>query len=385
MKLWLTKLLVVVLATSSVNCATDTLTITSHRIVNPCSGEKRWLISADIGEVFESDSLMSFDITIGFDTSLLRPTDGLFTGTLSEQMKFGDISPGVNFRVPGEMRVSAFTITRNVKGKLPLFAVAGDYLGQCGSEDSLTLPWVPEFNQEFKKWTRVFVSTKVISRATPVPSPEQGTNNTREVVVLSRDTPSVNIPVVVQATSNDGSRAKVEVSIEGSRASRIDSVTSSRTDALVEINSDRSTASIEFKVTKNTDTINVSISSMSFDSTTSDVLKSALLILDSCSCSTPTATGSTAIRFKNPPVSVKMDLNESSSIVITSSNDNVTVKSLHGDPLKIVVSDLLGRTIFQSEFTNHGYLEIPTTEFGPGLFLVAASTLQDFQTRLYQR
>lgn len=385
MKLWLTKLLVVILTTSSVDCATDTLTITSHRIVNPCSGEKRWLISADIGEVFESDSLMSFDITIGFDTSLLRPTDGLFTGTLSEQMKFGDISPGVNFRVPGEMRVSAFTITRNVKGKLPLFAVAGDYLGQCGSEDSLTLPWAPEFNQEFKKWTKVFVSATVVNRATPMPSPGQGTTNARQMVTLSKDTSSTTIPIVVHAASNVGSRAKVLVSIEGSKASRIDNVVSSLPNAIVNLNTDSLAATIEFLVTKNVDTINVRLSSTTFDSTATDELKSTMQILDSCSCSSPVATGSTDIHFKALPVSVKMDLNESSSIVITTRNNSVTVKSLHGDPLKIVVSDLLGRTLFLSESTNHGYVEIPTTEFGAGFFLVAASTLKDVQTRLYQR
>ena len=87
--------------------------------------EQRFLITASIGEVYASDSLQSFDITIGYDTSRFRPTDGLSIGTLSEQMKFGDISPFFNFRVPGEMRVGAFTITRNVAGDKPLFADLG--------------------------------------------------------------------------------------------------------------------------------------------------------------------------------------------------------------------------------------------------------------------
>ncbi len=135
MKLKVMFLLAALAAASNIATATDTLTIRSYRVINTCSSEKRWLIDAYIGEVYSSDSLQSFDITIGYDTSLIRPTDGLSQGTLSSQMIFSDVSPFFNFRIPGELRVGAFTVNRNVKGNEPLFAVAGDFLGACDDDE----------------------------------------------------------------------------------------------------------------------------------------------------------------------------------------------------------------------------------------------------------
>ena len=82
--------------------AQDTLKIESLRTIDVCSDSKRFLISASLGSIRFADSLESFDITIGYDRNVLRPTDVLKEGTLSGQMSNG---PTMNIVVPGEMRI----------------------------------------------------------------------------------------------------------------------------------------------------------------------------------------------------------------------------------------------------------------------------------------
>lgn len=383
MKTWLTILLTALAAVSSVTSATDTLTINSHRIINTCSGEKRWLLSASIGEVFDSDSLMSFDITIGFDTTLLRPTDGLFAGTLAEQMKFADISPGVNFRVPGEMRVSAFTITRNVKGNLPLFAVAGEYVGSCGSFDSLTVPWAPEFNEEFKKWTKTIVTSRVSTRAIPTPNPNEGVSVIEEALIFNQGEPIRNLSSLVRVPSNSGQRIKTTYQLLQEHAS-IQDIRVIALDPVVEINDEKSKAEVTFTASSQGDTVYLRIEGVSQSDKQLDTLVANVQILDTCSCSQPTILSRVPIVIDSIVVSTASDLNEDPLTVEHYSN-RLIVKSLHGDLQKILVSDLLGRVQLALSIKNQPFVEIPTTEFGSGLFILTMTTANGIQTQLFQQ
>lgn len=385
MKFWLTILLAALTAAGSVTSATDTLTLRSYRLINACSGEQRWLVSASIGEVFDSDSLMSFDITIGFDTSLLRPTDGLFSGTLAEQMKFGDISPGINLRVPGEIRVSAFTITRNVRGNLPLFAVAGDYLGNCGSVDSLTLPWNPEYNEEFKKWTKVFVSTHVESRAIPLESPTQGISTLPHTLTLLPTDTLGTITAIVTVPENNGKPLSGVFSLKNGRGISIVNITSTATNPSVSISNDSTSAQIDFTASERTDTIWLEIKARPSANQIIDTVTSSIVVRDTCSCSRPMLTGKTEILVDSISVSNVMALNEDPSTTITINQNEVNVKAVHGDPLTIVVSDLLGRTLYSGNYRNQNLINIPTTDFNTGLYMISIMSGKTVKTQLFQR
>ena len=144
-------LLIVVLAVlsaASTLSAQDTLWFQSYRTVDVCSNERRWLLAVNLGKVLPSDSLVSFDITIGYDRTKLRPTDVLKEGTLSAGMAY---EPFLNTVVPNEMRIAGGNIIKTVYGDIPLVAVAGDFLGSCADFDSLGYPWPSTFNSEFKR------------------------------------------------------------------------------------------------------------------------------------------------------------------------------------------------------------------------------------------
>ncbi|MBU3678763.1 MAG: hypothetical protein FGM32_04040 [Candidatus Kapabacteria bacterium] len=128
--------------------AQDTLRVQSLRSVDLCSDKRRWLLAVSLGNIRFADSLESFDITIGFNKSIIRPTDVLKEGTLSAQMSNG---PTMNTVVPGEMRIFGFNVARSVSGNQPLVAVSGDFLGVCTEVGELSVPYPPDFNTEFKK------------------------------------------------------------------------------------------------------------------------------------------------------------------------------------------------------------------------------------------
>jgi len=193
MKLKLIAVLAVVTAASTLS-AQDTLRFESYRTVDVCSNERRWLLAVTLGKVLPSDSLVSFDITIGYDRTLLRPTDVLKEGTLSAGMAY---EPFLNTVVPNEMRIAGGNIIKTVYGDLPLFAVAGDFLGDCTQSDTLGYPWPSTFNAEFKKRITIIRRDSV------------------KAVAVAKGNKSVGLAANVDTVVVDGAREFVDIVLQG--------------------------------------------------------------------------------------------------------------------------------------------------------------------------
>lgn len=373
------------MAASTVTQASDTLTLTSHRVVNTCSGEDRWLISASIGEVFDSDSLMSFDITIGYDTAFLQPTDGLFTGTLADQMKFGDISPAANFRVPGEMRVSAFTITRNVKGKQPLFAVSGTYKRGCVWSDSLTLPWNPEFNEEYKKWVKVFNSTTIEAKPFPVQSPIQGVvEQTADLNFGTVDT-AASVQIVLDLGQVSGRVSRLSVRLSDTSTATISGYRWESNVTAETVETSDSTLIISFKSAASRDTLWVDLNRSQANKTNFDTLEAHVSIQDSCTCLIPGVSGQTVVRKDSIPVSTAIDFDESSQKDVLVTSDKIIIEDVHGNLLGARIFDLLGRCLIDQIIVNPRLIEIPIVQLQPGVYLLTMVSPKGFTTQFFQR
>lgn len=201
MKMMLIAVLAAMTAASTLS-AQDTIRFESYRTVDVCSNERRWLLAVNLGKVLPSDSLVSFDITIGYDRTLLRPTDVLKEGTLSAGMAY---EPFLNTVVPNEMRIAGGNIIKTVYGDLPLFAVAGDYLGDCKQFDTLGYPWPSTFNAEFKK--RVTIVKRDTVRA----------------VAIAKGNKNAGLQSIVDSIVVDGGSDYINLDLKGSRL-RSDSV-----------------------------------------------------------------------------------------------------------------------------------------------------------------
>lgn len=348
MKFVMIVLLAVVTTASKIVAASDTLSIDSYRIINTCSGEQRWVFSVWIGEVYFSDSLMSFDITIGYDTAHLRPTTGLWLGTLADKMRFADISPYINLVVPGEIRVGAFTITTPVKGNEPLFAVAGDYKGTCLDKDTFSLPYSPEFNEEFRASIKYFRTDTVIAVAVPSEIPNQGTAFLQDSVTLTgRDsTTTSNFALYLSEVPAD--QYTVDVRLESSLTAVIDSLTFS--DSLnvdsIFYSSDRLRATGYLS----------SIAGDSIDglihlrSITNDTTSSQLIVetraTGNCLCKTPGLHDTIVVyNAVQPIVSVETDIHDDVGIKVTQIEGGLLIQNRHGQPGTVNVVNVLGTTV----------------------------------------
>jgi hypothetical protein len=199
MKYLLLVVLAVVTAASTL-AAEDTLYIRSYQTVDVCSSERRWLLAVDLGRILPSDSLVSFDITIGYDRTKLRPTDVLKEGTLSAGMSY---APFLNTVVPNEMRIAGGNIIKTVSGIEPLVAVTGDYLGTCGEIDTLGYPWPATFNSEFKKRITVIRRDSVKATANAKSNIQAGVSAVVSVVEVGNTDDKFEVAVRGAQLAND--------------------------------------------------------------------------------------------------------------------------------------------------------------------------------------
>lgn len=348
MKLKAMLMLAVFTAASNIALSLDTLKVRSYRVINTCSNEQRFLIDTYLGEIYASDSLQSFDITIGYDTSLIRPTDGLSMGTLSSQMTFSDVSPFFNFRIPGEMRVGAFTIDRNVRGNLPFFAIAGEFRGSCFDSTWFDFPWEATFNGEFKRSVSVYWTDTVTAVATAVLDSNHGLFVSGEPDTISGydSTGMINFERSLP-TQLRGTTTVTIIDLEPEGLAIFDTVQVQAADSII-IDASRTSIKIYDKGQAENDTMTAVLRSQTKER---EVIIKAVTRVESeseCACIVPTGKDTVTITAINSPdVSVYMDSHESTGITIKVKNSSIEIQFLHGQPSSVQMFTLTGERLFE--------------------------------------
>lgn len=386
MKFVMIVLLAVITTASKIVAASDTLSIDSYRIINTCSGEQRWVFAVWIGEVYFSDSLMSFDITIGYDTAHLRPTTGLWLGTLADKMRFSDISPYINLVVPGEIRVGAFTLTTPVKGNEPLFAVTGDYKGTCIDQDTFSLPYSPEFNEEFKVMVQYFRTDTVIAVAVASDALNQGAVLLQDSVSLAGldSTATTNLALHLSETPAD--QYSVEVRLASPLIATIDSLTFSDSlniDSIV-YSPDRFQAKA-YTISPGTDGI---VGQIHLRSATNDTASTLLIVetqaFGDCLCKTPSLRDTIGVyNVVQPIVSVETDIHDDVGIKVTHINEGLLIQNRHGQPGTVNVVSVLGTTVSTTAFSS-GNTWLPLDSFPRGMYYAVVVVSGRYQVTKFE-
>ncbi len=375
-------MLAVLVAASTTAFSQDTLRVRSYRVINTCSNERRFLIDAYMGEIFSSDSLQSFDITIGYDTSLIRPTDGLTVGTLSSQMTFGDVSPFFNFRIPGEMRVGAFTIDRNVRGDQPFFAIAGNFAGECQDKTFFTFPWESTFNEEFRRTIAMEWTDTVLAVATPTENPALGLYAAQPPDTI-RGYDSTTVLTLHRILSDDlrGEQIVSTLSILGSTAVVIERVDISNPDSIV-FATDSLSVSIFDKGLIENDTFYVTVRSRSTAQTVSVQALTQVSTTSQCACTNPAGKDTIVVTATHEPnVSIKMDSHERAGISIRRHTPGISIQLLHGQPTNIQIHSMYGALL--KNFTSTGEdVWIANEQLPNGPFLITVHSGSSVERRL---
>lgn len=314
-------LLLVVLAVcsaASTLATQDTLYIRSYEVVDVCSNSRRWLLAVDLGRVLPSDSLVSFDITIGYDRTKLRPTDVLKEGTLSAGMSY---APFLNTVVPNEMRIAGGNIIKTVSGSEPLVAVTGDFLGGCNDIDTLGYPWPATFNSEFKKRLTVIRRDSVKAIARPRNNPQSGLLCEEDLINVNSDESTFEVLVKGAMLESDSiphrfifsSSNSIFSSIKCNGVSGIVDVDTSTKDGSFIVEGRVVDANpkfrLQYQIADNARTDSVSIAVVTEN-------------LSKCSCSKPTLRDTVVVRI-SPAVSVP------------SSDEHIEIVQIHNDVLSI--------------------------------------------------
>lgn len=380
MRMLVGMLLAVIATASSTTATADTLRIISYRDIDVCSTERRFLIAAYMGQIREQDSLQSFDITLGYDTSVVRPTDGLIVGTLSDQMRFGDLSPSFNFSIPGELRVGAFTITRNVNGDLPLFAVAGTWLGSCGEDESFVFPWPHDFNPEFKKTVSIAISDTIRSIVVARMDQTQGPTSILDTVEMNTDS-TASILIATSQHRLRGTRVRELIQLPSSSPLRIETVMATGARS-ISIDDERMSAEIERTV--ESDSIynySVNVRRVMIDSLES-VIHVSTALDDSCGCVKPGKTDSIVIVGVGLPTTVPSQpetntvLHEGAVMNSFVDNNELVIQSLHGQPLAVSVSTVMGIAVYTHTLAPYEHTKLPLQSWSTGMYIVHARAPQ---------
>lgn len=369
-------MLAVFMAASSITVAGDTLRIQSRRTVDLCSNDSTFLLTGSIGEVFFSDSLMYFDITLKYDTSVLRPTQGFPQGTLAGQLDFGEDNPAYDLRTRGEIGISAFSISTNAKGNLPLFAIGGYFVGSCHDRDSIRVPYPADyidFNEEFKRKVTLYTSEIFEAVANPISHPDLGPSFTDHSLQIEYPDSTAQMSVTVNSAGLNGAPVVLTLTNSSTNGIAIDSIAMAAItpDSIVRI--DDRTLKIYYVASANAADPVVFVSTRHRNEYDTTTVTASLESHEDCGCIRPTKQDSIKIFTHKQTVSMISDVDEGSATLLMM-DDVIEVQGVHGQPGFLTVFALDGAIVYRAVFVeSETHVRIPIHDLPHGAYFVAAT------------
>lgn len=347
---------------ASVAVAADTLKIRSFQPIDLCSADKQGIIVIDLGEIFFGDSLMSFDITLTFDTTYLRPGSVLASGTLSDQMRWMD-GPFLNAAVPGELRVFGSSFLTPVKGALPLVAMTVNAKQvTCGTLSPIVLTLPAEFNEEFRRRYDVWTPDSVRFIARPVQRSDVGIRSDERSITLRGIDSVSTLSFTLQGDTISTTELTTTIVLDHTGDVSIDSVEAPG--AIVETSSQRDTVTIRH-LSGTTIRGTMQLQQVTNDSTVSVLhmrTKSG-----NCACMTPMLNDSTNVMTTRPVVNTVTDVDERPEIEIR--DNTIRIQGDHEHPIRLEIVDLLGRVVLQTAL-EQDQREMKIDQLPPGPLLI---------------
>lgn len=357
-------LLAVIAAASrwtSAAVADDTLNIRSLRSVDVCGSEKSALIAIDLGEIYFSDSLMSFDITLSYDTTYLIPGSVLSNGTLSQQLSWMD-GPILNAAEPGELRVFGASILTPAKGNLPLVAITADAKSMiCGVTTPIELVYPADFNPEFKRSYSLWKGDSVRFIARQVDIATKGFSFDVQDVTIGGTDSTLDVPFVVTTRSRDNNELTVRLALASKDGVLIDRAYIGNN--AVTVAQGRDTVWITLS---GTDTVHQG--TLRLRQVTTDSLSIALtgsITTTACACTNPKKTDQRVVRttLSTSTGIEETDIDDDPEITLI--NGMINLQGGHEYPMELKVYDLYGRLVANT-FMEKGTVTAQVQDLPPG-------------------
>jgi|GEM_PF-445295 len=333
--------------------AADTLVIASQQTINVCNSksDQKFLIYVYLGEIYFSDSLMSFDIFLKYDTTKLVFTDMFTTGTLAAQMS--DLGPVWRPKDQGGVcYAGGASILRHARGKQPLIAFQGQFKGGCGESTIVSLDEIL-FNSEFRRQYSNSVSgiVRTIAKGT-VTDDIAAVFQQRRFIVNGRDS-TASLPLTLKTPGISNGLVECTVQMVHAGAFTIDSVQPSVPDSTFNMISasqtlDTSTFIWTVKAQNTAMDYRVNVRSLTSDNSKLAIVSATIRIVDSCYCRIAKNTDTMrtcVIENRTMSTSVFQTVVDEGTAWCTTVGGDIIIQSLHGQPESVEVFTLLGERV----------------------------------------
>ena len=354
---------------TSVATADDTLNIRSLRTIDVCGSEKSALLSIDLGEIYFADSLLSFDITLSYDTTYLIPGTVLSNGTLSAQLSWMD-GPIMNAAIPGEMRIFGASIMTPAKGALPLVAVTADAKRLiCGVQTPITLAYPADFNPEFRRSFATWRADTVRFEARQRADNGLGITIEEERVKLDSVGSTVSIPVRITTATKDNQYHELIITGGNGSTFDVDSVTIQNT--TLDMSADNDTIVVPLVGQDSVMNGSIVLRQLVNDSTTGKL--SFSIRTAACACVRPARTDEILIETTEVLTSSVSGRDTDDDPAIIVANGLLQIQGDHEYPANVEVYDVYGRLLLQALIEHrHETVRLPTLPPGPVVLVITS-------------
>lgn len=351
---------------TSAAVADDTLNIRSLRSIDVCGSEKSALIVIDLGEIYFSDSLMSFDITLSYDTTYLIPGTVLSSGTLSQQLSWMD-GPFLNAAVPGELRVFGASIMTPAKGSIPLVALTADAKRLiCGVTTPIGLSYPADFNPEFKRSFTLWNGDSIRFVARQTTDAKTGFTSAFDTVVIGGKDSTERVPFTVTTNGRDNEALTARIELDGDSGVIVGGATLGGKP--MNVAQDKLSAFLTLGSTDTLFTGELVLRQETTDSTT--VTVTGTVEATACACTVPARRQVVTVVTTNSISTSVVEADIDDDPEITLINGMINLQGGHEYPMELKVYDLYGRLV-ATTFMERGSMTCHVQELPPGpVFIV---------------
>lgn len=345
-------------------------------------GNKLFQIFIQTSEIYANDSIVGFDLFLGYNSEKIQLDQILTSNTISSQLQNAGSEAILtsNKTVQGEIWISGAFLSENrfLKGKQPLIALSGRYLKDC---IDTTLISVLQFNPayyDFRNPPEIITKNLVVIAEVAEAGRIVSANVKEDSIDFKYEDSTVSF--LIYLTNDDLARAKnIECKVEFDRKEllkirniesmqpgvRIDSIVNSNGKSIIHLTQ-------LYNADKLVPSIKIDLQRLTQDSAIV-VAKVELKVESNCTCLNKVVNDSLKFKLFQPPVSAQ-EYNDNyieydSKIVSSISDEAISIHSNEGSIFHVTVYSIIGQKIENIE-NSHTSIVIPTSRYTPGLYLM---------------
>ncbi|MFN8361783.1 MAG: hypothetical protein U0264_17885 [Candidatus Kapaibacterium sp.] len=351
-------------------------------------GNKTFQLFIQTDEIYAADSIVGFDLYLGYNSEKIQIDQMLTAGTISSQLQNAGSEAvlTINKTVIGEVWLSGAFFSNNkfLKGKQPLIALTGRYIKDCSDTTMVTLlEYIPAYYDFSKLPPQVLTKDLTLRAEVPVNGTREFKADVKEDrITIGENDSTRNIRVFI--LNDDIIRTNtmdLVVYSENKQCLHVQSIESLQNECKIDtsyLDSDTLHVRASWKNTLN---LSLPVYNLKVQRTTVDHDSSVITLkvkkITDCNCINQVRNDSIKIEVIGKKVGLEKDesglpSNVEPEVTINKTGHNCIIRCNKGMIFQIMNSDLLGRKVWKLT-TKGETVELSEEEFSYGINLLEIS------------